>query len=96
MTRTRAWPPSLVNPGQVVGTSLGLASLATVAWTVVANTARSSANAARIAAAAAARATRCTRRAAQGKTAHASIFDHAPSAGFSRGFELSAGIMPPP
>jgi EmrB/QacA subfamily drug resistance transporter len=47
---------SLVNTGQQVGGSIGLALLGTVAWTVVADTARSSAAAARTAAIAAARA----------------------------------------
>src|SRR5208282_2326289 len=60
---------SLLNTGQQVGGSIGLAVLGTVAWTVVANTARSSA--------------------AQAKAA---IYDHAISAGFSRGFEVSALI----
>jgi hypothetical protein len=38
---------SLVNTGRMVGGSIGLAILGTVAWSVVANTARSSANARR-------------------------------------------------
>ena len=37
---------SLVNTGQVVGGSIGLAILGTVAWTVVVNTARNAAHAA--------------------------------------------------
>ena len=78
---------SLPNVGQQVGGSIGLALLGTVAWTVVANTARSSA-------AAAASATRAGHppagTAAQIKAA---IYDHALAAGFSRGFEVSAGIM---
>jgi EmrB/QacA subfamily drug resistance transporter len=75
---------SLVNTGQQVGGSIGLAVLGTVAWTVVANTARHSA-------AAAAKAGHPLHgTAAQVKTA---IYDHALSVGFSRGFEVSAGIM---
>jgi EmrB/QacA subfamily drug resistance transporter len=85
---------SLVNTGQVVGGAIGLAILGTVAWTVFANTARNSANAAKAAAAAAAKAGHPLHAtAAQAKAAPASIFDHALSAGFSRGFEVSAGIM---
>ena len=49
---------SLVNTGQQVGGAIGLAVLGTVAWTVVADTARNSAAAARTAAAAAAKACR--------------------------------------
>ena len=78
---------SLPNVGQQVGGSIGLAILGTVAWTVVANTARSSA----AAAAAAARAGHpLAGTAAQVKTA---IYDHALSVGFGRGSEVSAGIM---
>ncbi|HEY3957060.1 MAG TPA: hypothetical protein VGM53_27145, partial [Streptosporangiaceae bacterium] len=73
--------------GQQVGGSIGLAILGTVAWTVVAGTARTSA----AAAAAAARAGHpLAGTAAQVKTA---IYDHALSVGFARGFEVSAGIM---
>jgi EmrB/QacA subfamily drug resistance transporter len=78
---------SLPNVGQQVGGSIGLALLGTVAWTVVANTARSSA-------ASVAAATKAghppSGTAAQIKTA---IYDHALSVGFSRGFVVSAGIM---
>jgi EmrB/QacA subfamily drug resistance transporter len=82
---------SLVNTGQQVGGSIGLAVLGTVAWTVVANTARSSAAAAKTAAIAAARAGHPLHgSAAQAKVA---IYDHALAVGFSRGFEVSAGIM---
>jgi EmrB/QacA subfamily drug resistance transporter len=84
---------SLLNTGQQVGGSIGLAVLGTVAWTVVANTARSSAAHAQAAAAAAAKAghpVHATKaQLAQAKTA---IFDHALSVGFSRGFEVSALI----
>jgi EmrB/QacA subfamily drug resistance transporter len=74
---------SLRNVGQQVGGSIGLAILGTVAWTVVANTARNSAAAAKAGHPLAGTA-------AQVKTA---IYDHALSAGFGRGFEVSAGIM---
>jgi EmrB/QacA subfamily drug resistance transporter len=77
---------SLLNTGQQVGGSIGLALLGTVAWTVVSNTARSSA----AAAAAAAR----SGHPPQGTAAQvkAAIYDHALSVGFSRGFEVSALI----
>jgi EmrB/QacA subfamily drug resistance transporter len=84
---------SLLNTGQQVGGSIGLAVLGTVAWTVVANTARTSAAHAKAAAAAAARAGHplheTVAQVAQAKTA---IYDHALSVGFSRGFEVSALI----
>jgi EmrB/QacA subfamily drug resistance transporter len=85
---------SLVNTGQQVGGSIGLAILGTVAWTVVASTARHSVTAARTAAAAAARAGHPLHpTAVQAKAAAAGIYDHALSVGFSRGFVVSAGIM---
>jgi EmrB/QacA subfamily drug resistance transporter len=84
---------SLLNTGQQVGGSIGLAVLGTVAWTVVANTARTSAEHAKAAAIAAANAGHpvheSAQQVAQAKTA---ILHHALSAGFSRGFEVSAGI----
>jgi EmrB/QacA subfamily drug resistance transporter len=84
---------SLLNTGQQVGGSIGLAVLGTVAWTVVANTARTSAAHAKAAAAAAARTGHPLHenvaQVAQAKTA---IYDHALSVGFSRGFEVSALI----
>ncbi len=85
---------SLPNVGQQVGGAIGLAILGTVAWTVVANTARHAAAAAQSAAAAAAKAGHPLHvTAAQAKAAQVSIYDHALSVGFSRGFEVSAGIM---
>jgi EmrB/QacA subfamily drug resistance transporter len=85
---------SLPNVGQQVGGSIGLALLGTVAWTVVANTARHSAEAAKAAAATAAKAGHPVHvSAAQAKSAATAIYDHALSIGFSRGFEVSAGIM---
>jgi EmrB/QacA subfamily drug resistance transporter len=76
---------SLPNVGQQVGGSIGLALLGTVAWTVVADTARNSA----AAITAATRAANPDATVAQIKTA---IYDHALSVGFSRGFVVSAGI----
>jgi len=85
---------SLVNTGQQVGGAIGLAVLGTVAWTVVANTARHSAAAAQAAAAAAAKAGHPLHvTAAQAKAAQSAVYDHALAIGFSRGFEVSAGIM---
>jgi EmrB/QacA subfamily drug resistance transporter len=84
---------SLVNTGQQVGGSIGLAILGTVAWSVVANTIRTSvatANAAAAKAAAAGHAVKPT--AAQVATAQKAITDHALAVGFGRGFEVSAGI----
>jgi EmrB/QacA subfamily drug resistance transporter len=86
---------SLVNTGQQVGGSIGLAILGTVAWTVVSNTARSSAAHAAAAAAAARKAGHPlpTPTHAQLAQAKAAIYHHALSTGFSRGFVVSAAIM---
>jgi hypothetical protein len=73
-----------------VGGSIGLAILGTVAWTVVADTARKSAAAAKAAAAHASHA--ITPTAAQAAAAKKAITDHALAVGFSRGFEVSAAI----
>ncbi len=76
----------LFNSGQVAGSSIGLAILGTIAWTVFTNTVRTSTNVARAAAAAAARAGHPLHvTAAQAKAVHASSFDHALAAGFSHG-----------
>lgn len=84
---------SLLNTGQQVGGSIGLAVLGTVAWTVVADTARTSVAHAKAAAIAAAHAGHPVHlSAAQAKAAQAGIYDHALSVGFSRGFEISALI----
>ena len=73
---------SLLNTGQQVGGSIGLAVLGTVAWSVVADSVHS-----QLAAAA---------RAGHAVTAAggvpASIYHHALSAGFSRGFLVSSAI----
>jgi EmrB/QacA subfamily drug resistance transporter len=85
---------SLVNTGQQVGGSIGLAILGTVAWTVVATTARSSAAAAKSAAAHAAAAGHAIHPTAhQIAAAKAAITNNALATGFGRGFEVSAGIM---
>jgi EmrB/QacA subfamily drug resistance transporter len=85
---------SLVNTGQQVGGAIGLAVLGTVAWTVVANTFRTSIAAGKATAAAAARAGHPLHlTAAQIKAGETQLYDHALAAGFSRGFEVSAGIM---
>ncbi len=84
---------SLVNTGQQVGGSIGLAILGTVAWTVVANTARNSAAAAHAAgakAAAAGHAIKLTP--TQLAAAQKAITDHSLAVGFSRGFEVSATV----
>jgi EmrB/QacA subfamily drug resistance transporter len=84
---------SLVNTGQQVGGSIGLAVLGTVAWTVVANTARNSVAAAKAAAAKAAAAGHAVVPThAQLVHAQTAITDHALATGFSRGFEVSAGV----
>ena len=83
---------SLLNTGQQVGGSIGLAILGTVAWTVVANTARSSAASAKAAAATAAKAghpLHLTAAAGQGAQT-GSTTTHWPI-GFSRGFESRPG-----
>jgi EmrB/QacA subfamily drug resistance transporter len=79
---------SLLNTGQQVGGSIGLALLGTVAWTVVANSIHAQAKAA---AAAAAKAGQPIHAAAGGHLP-AAIYDHALSVGFSRGFLVSAVI----
>jgi len=75
---------SLLNTGQQVGGSIGLAVLGTVAWTTFANSIRSQATAA-------ARTSHRVPAAASAKLP-AEIYRHALATGFSRGFEVSAGI----
>ena len=82
---------SLVNTGQQVGGSIGLAILGTVAWTVVSNTARNSAAAAHATAARATAAGHAVKLSAtQLAVAKKAILDHSLAIGFSRGFEVSA------
>jgi EmrB/QacA subfamily drug resistance transporter len=79
---------SLLNVGQQVGGSIGLAILGTVAWSAVANSIHSQA----AAAAAAARHATAHLSAAQQAAAARAITDHAFSVGFSKGYLVSAGI----
>jgi predicted MFS family arabinose efflux permease len=78
---------SLLNTAQQVGGAIGLALLGTVAWTTVADSARTQVA---HAAAAAAKAGRPLPKA--GTAPPASIYDHALTVGFSRGFEVAAAI----
>jgi EmrB/QacA subfamily drug resistance transporter len=85
---------SLLNAGQQVGGSIGLAVLGTVAWSAVASSLRSAAAAARASAAAAARAGHPVHLPpAAARAAQAAMTDHAMAYGFSRGYLVSAGIM---
>ena len=76
---------SLLNAGQQVGGSIGLAVLGTVAWSTFANSMRSQAAAA--ASKAGAHLTQAQQAAAQAQMEH-----HALAVGFSHGFLVSAGI----
>jgi hypothetical protein len=78
----------LVNVGQQVGGSIGLAVIGTVAFTVVAH----SLQAAKAAAAAAAQAG-AHPSAAQAAALQAQAYHHALAAGFSRGYLVSAGVL---
>ncbi len=71
---------SMLNTGQQVGGAIGLALLGTVAWTAVADSVRT--QAAHAAAAAA----------KPGTPSPASIYNHALAVGFSRGFDVAAGV----
>src|SRR5580693_6798777 len=75
---------SLLNTGQQVGGSIGLAILGTVAWSAVSNSIRSQTAAAGHAAA------HLTR--AQAAALQKAVTDHAISVGFAKGYEVSAGI----
>src|SRR5216683_3269502 len=79
---------SLLNTGQQVGGSIGLAILGTVAWSAVANSIHSQA----AAAAAAARHATVHLSAAQQAALQKVMTDHAFSVGFSKGYVVSAGI----
>jgi EmrB/QacA subfamily drug resistance transporter len=79
---------SLLNVGQQVGGSIGLAILGTVAWSAVANSIHSQVTAAT----AAARDATAHLSVAQQAAAAKAITDHAYSAGFARGYLISAGI----
>jgi EmrB/QacA subfamily drug resistance transporter len=78
---------SLLNVGQQVGGSIGLAILGTVAWSAVANSIH-----AQVTAAAAAAKHAVHLSPAQQAAATKAITDHAYSVGFSKGYLLSAGI----
>jgi EmrB/QacA subfamily drug resistance transporter len=69
---------SLLNTGQQVGGAIGLAVLGTVAWTAIANSIR--AQAAHTAAE------------KSGTPPPTSVYNHALAVGFSRGFEVAAGV----
>jgi hypothetical protein len=76
---------SLLNTGQQVGGSIGLAVLGTVAWSAVANNIRAQA-------AAAAKHATAHLTGAKAAAAQKAITDHALSVGFAKGYEVSAGI----
>ncbi len=76
---------SLLNTGQQVGGSIGLAILGTVAWSAVANSIHSQA-------AAAAKGASAHLSAAKQAALQKAITDHAFSVGFSKGYLVSAGI----
>jgi hypothetical protein len=71
---------SLLNTGRQVGGSIGLAVLGTVAWTVVADSARHAATAVTASSAPAAQALR------------AAAYQHSLAAGFDRAFLVAAGL----
>jgi predicted MFS family arabinose efflux permease len=79
---------SLLNTGQQVGGSIGLAILGTVAWSAVATSIHSQA----AAAATAARHATAHITAAKEAALQRAITDHAFSVGFSKGYLVSAGI----
>ncbi|MGH3236651.1 MAG: MFS transporter [Streptosporangiaceae bacterium] len=76
---------SLVNVGQQVGGSIGLAVLGTVAWSAVASSVRSQA------AAAAKAGVHAT--GARAAALQARMYDHALATGFARGYLVSAGVL---
>jgi hypothetical protein len=76
---------SLLNVGQQVGGSIGLAILGTVAWSAVASSVRSQAAAAAKAGVHPA--------GAQAAALQAQMYRHALATGFSRAYLISAGIM---
>jgi MFS family permease len=78
---------SLLNAGQQIGGAVGLAVLGTVAWTTVANSVKTQVA---HAAAAAAKAGRPLPK--PGTAPPVSIYNHALTVGFSRAFDVAAGI----
>jgi EmrB/QacA subfamily drug resistance transporter len=84
---------SLMNAGQQVGGSIGLAVLGTVAWSAVSSNLHSAAATGRAAAAAAARAGHPVHlSAAAAKAQQAAVTNHALAYGFSHGYWVSAGV----
>ncbi|HEX6451573.1 MAG TPA: MFS transporter [Trebonia sp.] len=79
---------SLLNVGQQVGGSIGLAVLGTVGWSAVANSLRSQAASAAAAAAKSGQHLSAAKQAA----AQAAMTNHALASGFSKGFLVAAGI----
>jgi EmrB/QacA subfamily drug resistance transporter len=79
---------SLVNVGQQVGGSIGLAVVGTVAWSAVASSLRSQAAAVAATAKAGVHVS-----AAQTAARRAQIYHHALATGFSRGYLVSAGVL---
>jgi EmrB/QacA subfamily drug resistance transporter len=82
---------SLLNTGQQVGGSIGLAILGTVAWSAFANNLGSASAKAKAAAVAAAKAGHPVSK-AKAAAEQTSIFHHALAYGFSHGYYVSAGI----
>jgi EmrB/QacA subfamily drug resistance transporter len=82
---------SLLNTGQQVGGSIGLAILGTVAWSAFAKNLGSASASAKAAAVAAAKAGHPVSK-AKAAAEQTSIFHHALSYGFSHGYYVSAGI----
>ena len=82
---------SLLNAGQQIGGSIGLAVLGTVAWSAVANSVRTQQAAAAKTVAAAATAGHPLSHAKMAAL-QTSVYDHALSVGFSHGYLVSAGI----
>jgi EmrB/QacA subfamily drug resistance transporter len=76
---------SLVNVGQQVGGSIGLAVIGTVAWSAVASSLRSQAAAAAKAGVHAS--------GARAAALHTQMYGHALATGFSRGYLVSAGVL---
>ena len=88
---------SLLNAGQQIGGAVGLAVLGTVAWTTVADSTRTQVAHAAAAAAAGGLGQSNTAKAGRpvpkpGIPVPASIYDHALTVGFSRAFDVAAGI----
>ncbi len=88
MTGMPGLAASLLNIGQQIGGSIGLAVLGTVAWSAVATSLRQQA------AAAAQAAARVGQSLTQGSANELALQmrDHALQVGFARGFEVAAGI----